>query len=160
MGNRLTLQLSCTLPDKLRQVLQVIARSDTEPTHKVLGGILKISVGIVRNGKLILRTAEVGVARDSGGAVKLTKTVLGLGLRRGVESFPSEKLVGGDALLATKSGLSLLQLFVCRQLAVNLKLRLNDASKHTISRRSGRDSTEAQLLRGSGLRSANSLTKP
>lgn len=75
------------------KVLDVIPGSDTEATDKVLGRCLHISVAIIDRRKLILGPAEVGIAGDGLGTIKVLQSLLGLGLSVGVKAFTSKELV-------------------------------------------------------------------
>lgn len=86
------------------KVLDVISSSDTEATDKVLGSCLHISVAIVGRRKLIFGPAEVGIAGDGLGTVKVLKPLFGLGLSVGVKALTAKELVGGDTLLGAELG--------------------------------------------------------
>lgn len=103
----LTLQFGCTLPDKVRQILNIITSSNTKATHKVPSSILQVAVGVVGNREVIFGPAEIRITRNGSGTVELAKTIPCLRLRVGIESLPSEELVRGNALLGTESGLGL-----------------------------------------------------
>jgi hypothetical protein len=72
------LQLARTITHELRQVLQVVSCSDTEPSNKIFGCSLEIAVRVIYWGVVIFRSAKVRVARNSLGAVELAEALLGL----------------------------------------------------------------------------------
>ena len=98
------LQPARPLAHDVRQRVQVVGGRDAEPTHKVARRALEVAVvvGPERGGRVgvvVLGPAEVGVARDGGGAVEVLQPRARVGLGRRVEGGAAEELVRRNALL-------------------------------------------------------------
>jgi hypothetical protein len=89
------LQFGGAVTQHMRQILQVISRSDAEPSYHISRCAFQVAIPteLVGRGQVILRPSKVRIAGDSRGALEVLQTILRLGLRSGVKFISAKEFI-------------------------------------------------------------------
>lgn len=86
-------QPSCSFPNHLRQILNIISRRDSKPPDKVLSRVLQARTSIIRHLQILLGTSKVSIRRDGGSAFKALEPLAGFCSGAGIVCGTSKEFV-------------------------------------------------------------------